>query len=201
MWESAPGINWRHDAQGNERPFSAYSYPVIHVSWNDARAYCAWLSKKTGDHYHLPSEAQWEYAARSRGKEVLYSWGNQENDGKSEGNLADETGKTQMKHLFIKEGYDDGYAYTSPVGSFPPNALGAYDMTGNVWEWCEDYYLADYPASPPKDYCCLEGKRYRVVRGGSWFDRLRYCRVTKRNSNYPELSAGHYGFRVAMTPR
>lgn len=198
MWQKVSGVSWRCDVRGNQRPISEHHYPVTHVTWNDAKAYCAWLSEKTGDHYDLPSEAQWEYAARSRGKAVLYSWGSQATDGKSEGNVADETGKTQMKHLIIKAGYDDGFAFTSPVGTYPPNELGVYDMTGNVWEWCEDMYQQEYPSAPPKDYRCLEGKDLRVVRGGSWFDRLRYCRVTKRNFNYPDLSAGHYGFRVAM---
>lgn len=198
-WETVLGMNWRFDVKGNKRPFSEYNHPVIHVTWNDANAYCTWLSEKTGEHYHLPSEAQWEYAARSRGKTVLYSWGSHTAGEKAGGNVADETGKTKMKDLFILEGYDDGFAYTSPVGSFRANALGAFDMTGNVWEWCQDYYLEDYPESPEKNHVGPESGHNRVVRGGSWFDRLRYCRVAKRNNNYPTYRAGHYGFRVAGT--
>ena len=107
-------------------------HPIVGVSWNDAQAYAAWLSSKTTLTYELPTEAQWEFAARSAGKNYLYAWGNGPPQGKAGGNIADEATKQVFSNWAIWEGYNDGYIYTAPVGIYSPNELYIYDLTGNV---------------------------------------------------------------------
>lgn len=119
-------------------------HPVVHVSWNDAKAFCAWLSRRTKRTAFLPTEAQWEYAARA-GTTTAYPWGDNPNDGKGWINGADGSLKTRLltdSRLADMEFFtwDDGFVFTSPAGSFRPNAFGVYDMTGNVWQWVEDLY-------------------------------------------------------------
>ncbi len=168
-YEKKAGINWRYDAQGNLRPISQYNHPVIHVSWNDATAYCQWLSRKTGQSYRLPTEAEWEYSAGNGNSHTKYSWGNGNPSGRNGGNVADEAGKRKFSNWTIFSGYDDGYVFTAPVGSFNTNTLGLYDLTGNVWEWCQDYYEENYyQASTSRDPQGPANGSTRVVRGGSW---------------------------------
>ncbi|MFA4839694.1 MAG: SUMF1/EgtB/PvdO family nonheme iron enzyme, partial [Candidatus Neomarinimicrobiota bacterium] len=166
-WEKKKGVNWRCDAQGNPRSSSELNHPVIHVSWNDVKAYCDWLSRKTEKTYRLPTEAEWEYAARSGGKNYKYSWGNFGPDGKHGGNVGDESAKRALGWWTIWEGYNDGFVFTAPVGSFDPNELNLYDMIGNVWEWCEDWYDAKYyQKSPQTDPQGPSSGKSRVLRGG-----------------------------------
>ncbi len=178
------GINWMHDADGNLLPRKDYHQPVVHVSWNDAKAFCSWLSDKTGKPYRLPYEAEWEYAARSRGKEYKFSWGN----GKPSGNVN-------------WKGYDDGFKKSSPVGSFPPNEIGLFDMTGNVDEWCEDWYDENYYKTSPKYLSRGPDKgENRVFRGGSWSDiDNRHLRIYTRKWTYPNEGYFTIGFRVARS--
>ncbi|MDD5766447.1 MAG: SUMF1/EgtB/PvdO family nonheme iron enzyme [Candidatus Marinimicrobia bacterium] len=199
-WEKKAGVNWRCDAQGNVRRSSELNHPVIHVSWNDAVAYCDWLSRKTGRIYRLPTEAEWEYAARSGGKNYKYAWGNFGPEGKLGGNVADESAKKALGWSGTWEGYDDGYVYTAPVGFFEPNELGLYDMTGNVWEWCADWYDAKYyKKSPQNDPQGPSSGDSRVLRGGSWGDGPIYVRCAFRVGSNPGFRNNGSGFRFVRT--
>ncbi len=123
--------------------------PVVCVSWNDVYNYIQWLNENEGMKYRLLTEAEWEYAARSGGKAYLYSWGN----GEPSGNVADESALNELAGLRVWKGYRDGYAYTAPVGSFMPNELGIYDMSGNVYEWVGDWHVKDYYRKSPRLWC------------------------------------------------
>ncbi len=203
-WEKKRGTNWKHDAEGNLRPSSEYNHPVIHVSWNDATEYCKWLAQKTGKPYRLPTEAEWEYAAGNGAKHTKYSWGNGNPSGKQGGSVADESGATKFnwtksaENIFL--GYNDGFPTTAPVGSFNANEFGLFDMTGNVWEWCQDWYGSDYYAnSPSSNPQGPSTGSYRVLRGGSWGSDPQNCRVAYRVSDNPGDRHGGTGFRLART--
>jgi formylglycine-generating enzyme required for sulfatase activity len=174
-------------------------HPVVCVSWNDAQAFLHRLSRKPEKTFRLPTEAEWEYAARSGGKRYKYSWGN----GSPSGNIRDEALKRaypQAKGQW--QGYDEGFVYTAPVGSFSPNELGLYDMSGNVWEWCQDWYEQDYYARSPKDNPAGPGSgEYRVVRGGSWSAVPRGVRAANRNRGWPSDRVCGVGFRAAFPLR
>ena len=168
--------------------------PVVCVSWNDSQAYIEWLNKKEGKNYRLPTEAEWEYAARSGGKKYQYSWGNEV----PSGNIADEASKKELPGLEVWEGYDDGYPYTSPVGSFKPNELGVYDMSGNVYEWLADWLSMDYynksPRHNPKG---PESGHIKVLRGGSWNPFPGHVYTTSRRGNITGSRGAWMGFRLA----
>ena len=200
-WEKMNGVSWRDDAEGARRPENEYKHPVIHVSWNDAKAYCEWLSRKTGKTYRLPTEAEWEYAAGNGAKHHTYSWGNGNPAGKKGGNVADEAAKRKFPDSKVFAGYDDGYVFTAPAGSYEPNELGLYDMSGNVWEWCEDWYHDSYKGAPSDGSAWLspEGST-RVIRGGSWYLTPARARVAYRSSDLPAFRFYYVGFRLARTP-
>jgi sulfatase modifying factor 1 len=170
--------NWRHDAGGSSHNNNTFNHPVIHVSWNDAMAYVNWLVAKTGKHYQLPTEAQWEYAARG-GENAIYAGSN----------ILDEVG------WFSK---NSGYR-THPVGQKKPNRYGLYDMTGNVWEWCQDWY-GPYPLNSVNNPTGASTGTERVIRGGSWFNEFRDSRVAFRDFNVPARRYYFIGFRVVLLP-
>lgn len=192
-WRKKAGINWRHDEEGNERPNAQYNYPVVHVSRNDAVVFCAWLSKKEGKTYRLPTEAEWEYAAGGS-SHTKYSWGNSETTGVI-GNVADETAKKKYSNWSILSGYTDGYVYAAPVGKFEANTFGLHDMSGNVWEWCADWY-GTYPSSAQTNPKGPATGTLRVLRGGSWNSTPLNARVAYRDLNTPADRYGISGFRV-----
>ena len=200
------GKKWKKDSRKNwESPgFSQTdNHPVVGVSWNDAQEYMKWLSKKTGRKYRLPTEAEWEYAVKSGGKKVRYAWGNGEPyiKGKKAANIADESAKKKFGWMGSWEGYDDGYVYTSLVGNFEPNELGLYDMTGNVWEWCSDWYSSDYYKKSQSQSHNPEGPSSgsgRVVRGGGWNDFPRSVRASDRGRQWPDSRSDILGFRLAF---
>jgi formylglycine-generating enzyme required for sulfatase activity len=170
-------------------------YPVETVSWNDAQEFIGRFNQKTGKVYRLPTEAEWEYAARSGGKKYKYSWGN----GGPSGNIADESAKRKHSDWTVWQGYDDGYAQTAPVGSFSPNELGLYDMTGNVWEWCSDWYGESYYGrSPRANPQGPDSGPVRVLRGGSWGSAPGALRASFRSRFGPSGRFGLFGFRLAL---
>ena len=193
-WKLTKGVNWKYDVKGSVRDASEYDHPVIHVSWNDAMAYCAWLSEKTGNTYRLPTEAEWEYAAREGGKAVLFGNGK---------NILDPAQANFNASPDYKTPYSVAGTYrekTTPVGTFAPNTLGLYDMAGNVREWCSDWYDSDYYKNSPKNNPTgAASGTYRVLRGGSWVGYPRNCRVADRNSHTPSYRSDFIGFRLART--
>ncbi len=173
-------------------------HPVVGVSHNDAIEYIRWLNKKSGKNYRLPTEAEWEYAARSRGKKWKYSWGN----GSPSGNIADETLKKQYPGWTIWEGYNDGYVFTAPVGQFKANELGLHDMNGNVWEWCQDWYEDTYYRQSPRDNPKgPDSGSKRVMRGGSWFNNPGVVRASVRGRLEPAYRGINFGFRLVLSTR
>ena len=158
--------------------------PVINVSWDDAREYAEWLSSQTGAEYRLPSEAEWEYAARA-GTTTRYSWGN--GIGVNRANCdGDYCG--------------DQWEYTAPVGSFRANALGLHDMHGNVLEWVADCWNSSYAGAPTDGSAWLGGDcAVRVLRGGSWYVYSGFLRVSLRFAHSTGRRYFYIGFRVART--
>ncbi|MDM8560861.1 SUMF1/EgtB/PvdO family nonheme iron enzyme [Candidatus Parabeggiatoa sp. HSG14] len=166
----------------NDSGWGRDNRPVINVSWHDAMAYVKWLSEQTGQQYSLPSESQWEYAARA-GTDTDYWWGNE--IGKNKANCRNSGSQWSGKQ-------------TSPVGSFEPNPFGLYDTVGNVREWIADSWHKDYTNAPNDDKIWAEGadKSYRVLRGGSWYDDPSLGRVADRNWGNPVNRDVSRGFRV-----
>ncbi len=188
-WESRSGRNWRSPG------FSQTDRdPVVCVSWDDARAYVAWLSEKTGEEYRLLSEAEWEYAARA-GTTTRYSWGES-----ASGQCRYADGPDGSTGFHWAAGCDDGYARTAPVGSFKANGWGLHDVHGNVWEWVEDCWNGSYAGAPSDGRAWGSGDcGRRVLRGGSWGDDPRYLRSANRGRYDTGARTDNYGFRVART--
>ena len=155
-------------------------HPVVNVSWNDAVAFCKWLSGKEGKTYRLPTEAEWEYACRAGTKTRYYSGDDPETLAKV-ANVADATAKAKFPDWKYTIKASDGYVFTAPVGQFKPNAFGLYDMHGNAWQWCADWYgaglLRQSPADDPKG---PDTGVVRVLRGGSWLNGPGYARSAAR---------------------
>jgi formylglycine-generating enzyme len=174
-------------------------HPVVNVSWNDAVAFCKWLSCKEGKTYRLPTEAEWEYACRA-GTTTRYSSGDDPETLAKVANVADAIAKAKFpdwKHT-IKA--SDGHVFTAPVGQFKPNAFGIYDMHGNVWQWCADWYGEDYYGkSPVDDPTGPDGDGGRVLRGGSWCDGPDVSRSAARGGYASDDRGPEVGFRVART--
>lgn len=180
-WKKKDDVNWKCDVYGNPVTKENYNHPVIHVSCNDAKAYCEWLSKNTGKTYRLPTEAEWEYAA---------SGGSQSGDFKYSGSNNIDDVAWYKKNSEIS---------THAVGKKAPNELGIYDMTGNVWEWCSDWY-GKYNSETQTDPLGPSFGKDHVLRGGSWYNIEECGRNTNRNGNNPNYRGSRAGFRVVMVP-
>jgi formylglycine-generating enzyme required for sulfatase activity len=202
-WSYVKGANWRHpsgprsDLKGREK------YPVVHISYEDAVSYCKWAGKR------LPTEAEWEFAARGGLSGNVYAWGNELNpNGRWMAN-------TFQGSFPNQEAPKDGYAGIAPVAQFPPNRYGLYDMAGNVWEWVSDWYRPDYyaqlaatgivarnPQGPDTPFDPAEpNEKKRVHRGGSFLCTEQYCTrymVGTRGKGEVGTGTNHLGFRCVM---
>ena len=174
-------------------------HPVACVVWDDAQAYAAWLSAKTGHHYRLLHETEWEYAARG-GTTTTRWWGDGRDDLCAHANGADRSFDTVMPgEADTNRTCDDHYAFTSPVGHFPPNAFGLYDMLGNLWQWSADCFSETLPvdaATASAPATC----EHRSIRGGSWHNYPSALRVANRFWLPADMRSSSLGFRVARLP-
>ena len=187
-WALVEGASWRAPEGPGSNVADRSDHPVVHVSWNDAVAFAAWSDAR------LPTEAQWEYAARGGLDQKLYPWGDDLTPGGRhlcniwQGDFPDHNSE------------EDGYAATCPVDAFPPNNFGLYSMTGNCWEWCSDLWSPTFTAEPSIDPQGAAFGAARVLKGGSFLCHESYCnryRVAARTQNTPQSSASNIGFRCA----
>ena len=172
---------WQAVMGSNPSKFSGTNLPVEKVSWEDCQSFVIKLNELTGKNFRLPTEAEWEYAARG---------GNKSNGFKFSG------GNNIAEVAWYSE---NGNKISHPVATKAPNELGIYDMSGNVWEWCSDWYSSSYyTSSSQTNPTGPNSGSYRVYRGGSWSGNDRYCRVSHRDSNYPSYRFNYLGLRLAL---
>jgi formylglycine-generating enzyme len=192
VWVDHATENWRDPGFAQND-----NHPVVCVNWNDAKAYVAWLTRKSGKNYRLLSEAEWEYAARA-GSTTAYHWGNNVNNACQYGNVGDRTMAAGTSLSFVN--CTDNYEWTAPVGSFQANDFGLHDMTGNAFEWTEDCVNSNYNGAPAQGSAWTSGDcGRRVLRGGSWYNYARYLRSADRFQLPVSGRFKSSGVRVART--
>jgi formylglycine-generating enzyme required for sulfatase activity len=186
-WRQVYGASWSHPEGPRSDLDGRDDHPVVHVSWDDAQAYCAWAGTR------LPTEAEWEYAARGGLEQARFPWGAELEPG-GEHRMNVWQGRFPAENTKA-----DGWYGTAPVDAYPPNGYGLFNLTGNVWEWCSDWFAAEYYASSPTaDPSGARAGTHRVMRGGSYLCHDSYCtryRVAARSGNTPDASTGNLGFR------
>jgi len=190
-WVPVPHAYWAQPEGPPSTILDRLDHPVVHVSWNDAKAYCRWSGTR------LPTEAEWEVAARGGLEQAIYPWGDELMP------MGDHRCNIWQGNFPDRNTAEDGYAGTAPVHAFRPNGYGLHNMAGNVWEWCEDYFSPDYHrATAAFDPLLREPSANRSLRGGSFLCHESYCnryRVAARSSNTPDTSTSNIGFRVVRT--
>ncbi|MGA1621928.1 MAG: formylglycine-generating enzyme family protein [Synechocystis sp.] len=198
-WHWVPGANWRHPDGPDSNIQGKDNYPVVQVSYEDAQAYATWAGKQ------LPTEAEWEFAGRGGLTDQIFGWGN---------TYSPQKANTWQGRFPFNNQAQDGYEGTAPVASFPPNAFGLYDMTGNVWEWTADWYSGDrqgmahqYNPQGPAESESFDPREpdgpKHVIKGGSYLCAKNYCsryRPAARESQSPDTGTTHIGFRLASHP-
>lgn len=172
-------------------------HPVVGLSWDDANAFCKWLSTRESSVYRLPTEAEWEYACRA-GTQTLFNTGDTSDSLIGYANFAEQALLREFGGASGASDHDDSYAFTAPVGSFLPNSFGLYDMHGNVGEWCSDWFDPHYySASAQADPAGPNRSEYwRAVRGGSWYNTASSLRSSGRHDGVPTAASTTNGFRV-----
>jgi formylglycine-generating enzyme required for sulfatase activity len=178
-WQQKSGVNWRYNSAGSIRNATEDKHPVVHVSWNDAVAYCKWLSTKIGRTCRLPTEAEWEYAAKGGSSSQNYIY----------------AGSNTLSNVAWYA--DNSSLLTHEIGGKQANELGLYDMTGNVWEWCNDWY-GQYGSVASTNPTAPTTGTYRVLRGASWYNPADVCRINNRDITAPGDTYGAIGFRIVI---
>jgi len=192
-WLNKPGVNWCFGISGHLKLFSEYDHPVTHISWNDAIQFCKWLSIKEDRKYRLPTEAEWEYSCRA-GTTTPFNTGN---------NLT--TDNSNYHGHYPYKDFEPGLYKqdTVSVNSYNSNQLGIYNMHGNIYEWCMDWYRKDYykecksiglVINPLDTRVSID----RVIRGGSWWSGAKYCRSASRYGHQPDYCDSDTGFRLVL---
>jgi formylglycine-generating enzyme required for sulfatase activity len=187
-WREVLGADWRHPEGPQSGLAGRDDHPVVHTTWHDALAYCAWSGKR------LPTEAEWEYAARGGLVQQRYPWGDELTPG------GEHRCNIWQGTFPATNTLDDGHYGTAPVRTFPPNGYGLYNMCGNVWEWCSDWFTLRFARDERTDPTGPTLGTHRVIRGGSYLCHASYCfryRVAARSSSTPDSSTGNMGFRCA----
>jgi formylglycine-generating enzyme required for sulfatase activity len=176
--------------------YQTNEHPVVNITWNDAVKFCQWLSRREGQKYRLPTEAEWEYCCRA-GTNTRYYCGDEGFRLRDVANVADASYKKKDLKAMSVASWDDGFPFTAPVGRFKPNAFGLYDMHGNVWQWCADWYGENYyKTRPRKDPQGPRAGSVRIQRGSGFQTSDRACRAAVRYSGWPTFRGFSLGFRV-----